>query len=117
MTGQAATAKVAKSSGRGSKPGERRGGRKPGVPNHATAEIKAIAQPYSAKAVETLAQIMQTSDSDPARVSAANAILDRAWGKPSQSVAHSGTDGGPIKHIVELSDDALTAIAASARGC
>jgi hypothetical protein len=32
-----------------------------------------------------------------ARVAAANAILDRAMGKPSQSVEVSGIDGGPVQ--------------------
>lgn len=113
----ASPATVAKSSRRGSKPGERRGGRVKGTPNKATAEIKAIAQPYSDRAVKTLASIMESSDSDAARVSAANAILDRAWGRPSQAVLHSDPEGGAIKHVHELSDDALAAIAASARGC
>lgn len=112
---QAANATVAKRSGRGSKPGERRGGRAKGTPNKATAEIKAIAQPYSAQAIETLAHIMKAGESEAARVSAANAILDRAWGKPSQAVHHSDPEGGPIKHAHQLSDEALTAIAASAR--
>jgi hypothetical protein len=106
-----ATATVAKSSGRGSKPGEHRGGRVKGVPNKATAEIKAIAQPYSAKAVKTLASIMETSDSDAARVSAANSILDRAWGKAPQAVHHSDPDGGPVKHLHEIGDDLLAKIA------
>lgn len=39
MTG---TAKVAKSSNRGSKPGERRGGRQAGTPNKVTAQLKDI---------------------------------------------------------------------------
>lgn len=104
------TAKVVKSS-RGSAPGERRGGRKKGVPNKATAEIKAIAQPYSEKAIAVLAQIMQTGESEAARVSAANSILDRAYGKPTQAVQHSDPNGDPIKTILELSDEALAKIA------
>jgi hypothetical protein len=31
-----------------------------------------------------------------ARVSAANALLDRGHGKPRQALEHGGTDGGPI---------------------
>jgi hypothetical protein len=96
----------------GARPGA---GRKKGSPNKSTAEIKAIAQPYSEQAVKTLAQIMQTGESEGARVSAANAILDRAWGKPSQAVLHSDPDGGPIKHLHGLSDEALAAIALGRR--
>lgn len=112
MSGQDKTPKVAKSSGRGSKPGERRGGRVKGVPNKATAEIREIAREYTAVAIKALADVVQNSESDAARVSAANAILDRAYGRPSQSVAISGADGGPVRHAHELTDEALAKIAA-----
>jgi 2,3-bisphosphoglycerate-independent phosphoglycerate mutase len=86
----AATARVAKNSNRGSKPGERRGGREKGVPNRATAEIKAIAQEYTEQAIKVLADIMVNGESEAARVSAVNALLDRAYGKPSQAIEHTG---------------------------
>lgn len=86
-------------------------GRPKGVPNKATAEIKAIAQPYSEEAIHTLAQIMREGESEAAKVSAANSILDRAWGKPSQAVQHSAPDGGPIRHALDISDAELAKIA------
>lgn len=46
-----------------------------------------------------------------ARISAAQALLDRGWGKPSQAVEVSGPGGSAIQHAVEMSDDALLAIA------
>jgi len=76
---------------RGSKPGERRGGRKPGQPNKATADIKAAAQEYSAQALGVLVDVAMNGDSASARVSAANAILDRAHGKPTQAVEMDAT--------------------------
>lgn len=92
----------------GARPGA---GRKPGVPNKATAEIREAAQQYTTQALETLAQVMQTGESETARVSAANSILDRAYGRPAQAVQLGGHDGGPIKHLHELSDDVLAKIA------
>lgn len=86
-------------------------GRKAGVPNKATAEVKEIAQRYSEKAIKALAQIVDTGESEAARVSAANAILDRAYGKPSQALAVSTPDGKSVRHVHELSDEALAAIA------
>lgn len=106
MTDQ--TAKVAKSS-RGSKPGERRGGRKAGTPNKATADVKALAAPYSAAAVKELARLATGAESEAARVSAIKELLDRAFGKSPQAV--TGEGGGPIQHIVDLSDASLAAIA------
>ena len=77
---------------RGSKPGERRGGRKKGVPNKVTEEVRAIAQPYAPAAIKEAARIagllprQKGSDSDQARVAAINIILDRAYGKPKQPI-------------------------------
>lgn len=71
---------------RGSAPGERRGGRKPGTPNKSTAEIKAIASKYTPRALEVLAHLMENAQSEQARVAAANALLDRGHGKPHQTM-------------------------------
>lgn len=68
----------------GARPGA---GRRKGTPNKATADVKEAASVYSADAVETLAKIMKTASLPAAaRVAAANALLDRAHGKPKQSV-------------------------------
>lgn len=74
--------------------GRKTGGRAKGVPNKATREIKALAQKYTNEALKTLVQVMQTSESDQARVSAARELLDRGYGKSPQ--AHTGEDGGPM---------------------
>lgn len=71
---------------RGSAPGERRGGRVKGTPNKATAEIKDIARQHGPQAVAVLAKLMVEAESEQARVAAANAILDRAYGKPTQQI-------------------------------
>ena len=55
--------------------------------------VRELARQYTAQAVETLAEVMVTGSSS-ARVSAANAILERGWGKPEQPV--TGPDGGDI---------------------
>ena len=85
---------------RGSKPGERRGGRKKGVPNKATAEIKSFAQKYGEEAINGLVKIMRSSESDQAKVSAAREILDRAYGKASQPL--SGDAENPVQQIIEI---------------
>lgn len=76
--------------GGGSKPGERRGGRKKGTPNKVTAEVRTLAQKYGAQAIDALAEIMNDKEqAAPARVSAAKELLDRGYGKAPQPV----TDG------------------------
>ena len=80
---------------RGSKPGERRGGRKKGSRNLVTHDVRALAQPYTAEAIETLTVIMHApTSSGQVRVAAAVALLDRAWGRPAQAL--TGADGGAI---------------------
>lgn len=97
-------AKVAKTSNRGSKPGERRGGRQKGVPNKATACLKDMARQYTDEALATLAEIMGDEEAPhAARVSAANSLLDRGYGKPSQVLA-GDENGGPIVTRIELVD-------------
>lgn len=95
------TAKVAKSSSRGSKPGERRGGRKAGTPNKVTVVLKDMARQYTEQALLTLAEIM-TNDSEAAaaRVSACNALLDRGYGKPSQVLA--GDEDSPLQLVHQV---------------
>ena len=69
----------------GAKPGERRGGRKPGVPNKATAEIRFLAREYGSEAINELARLAKEAQSEQARISACNSILDRAYGRSQAS--------------------------------
>lgn len=71
------------------------GGRHPGVPNKATAAIKAVAQLHGEAAVSVLVGIMKNRKAPHAsRVAAANALLDRGYGKPAQALTDA--DGGPL---------------------
>lgn len=81
---------------RGSKPGERRGGRAKGTPNKITSEIKAIAQQYGQEAIETIVSIMTNGESEQARLAASKELLDRAYGKAQQHTEVSGADGEPF---------------------
>jgi hypothetical protein len=58
-------------------------------------EVKILARQHSKDAVERLVYWMH-SENAKASVSAAQAILDRAWGKPSQSVDLGTKDGQPL---------------------
>ena len=64
-------------------------------------EIRSLARAHTQTALKVLHGVM-TSDEAPhaARVSAAQALLDRGWGKPSQPLDGDG-EGGPIVHRVE----------------
>lgn len=66
------------------------------------AEIRSLARGHTEAALNTLAGIMNQPEAPPAaRVAAANSILDRGWGKPTQPI--SGDDeGDPIKLIAKI---------------
>jgi hypothetical protein len=67
--------------------GKREGsGRPQGAVNKVTASIREAAQEYSAQALQVLVTVATTSESDAAKVAAANSILDRAHGKPTQTM-------------------------------
>jgi IS5 family transposase len=84
MTSQS-THQLAHNGGR-FQPGDPRAGRKPGVPNKATSEIKAAAQKYGHEALKTLVELMRVSADPKVKVLAAREILDRAYGKPAQMI-------------------------------
>jgi phage FluMu protein gp41 len=81
----------------GKRPGA---GRPKGAKDRATAAAGAtlaeLARAETRTALATLISVAKKSESDAARVSAANAILDRGYGRPPQAVQHSGPGGGPI---------------------
>ena len=59
----------------------------PGGRPKVVAEVKELAREHTAEAIRTLVSIMTNSKSPPAaRVSAANALLDRGYGKPPQHI-------------------------------
>ena len=67
-------------------------GRKPGVPNKLTADIKAVAFKHAPEAIAELQRLMK--DPNPAiRLAAADKILDRAVGKAAQPQTGEGGEG------------------------
>jgi len=57
------------------------GGHRRGTPNRATAEVRDLALDHGPAAVAELARLLREAQSETARVSACNAILERAYGK------------------------------------
>jgi hypothetical protein len=81
---------------------EKRGrGRPPGSPNKATAAVKEAAQSFTTDALETLASIMRDPEHPAAaRVSAANALLDRGHGKPAQAIEVDANVQATVQKVV-----------------
>src|SRR5258708_4025802 len=82
------------------------------------AELAALARQHTAAALAALAEIAQHGKQEAARVSAATALLDRAWGRPRQALEHAGVDGEAIRFegdLAQLSDAELHAFAMGLR--
>lgn len=76
---------------RGSRPGERRGGRRPGTPNKVTATLKEYAAPFTTEAIDGLVTLARSNDTPAAaRVAAWREVLDRGAGKPHQAMTIDG---------------------------
>jgi hypothetical protein len=79
-----------------------------------------LARAHTELSVHTLAGIARNSTSDQARVSAAQALLDRGWGKALQP--HGGDDGNGsiqlvIRHIVDVTREAKPVLIEHDDGC
>jgi hypothetical protein len=68
-----------------------------------SSEVEQLAKEHTEAAILRLVQWMQ-SDNAKASVSACNALLDRAWGKPKQAVEHADPDGKPLTFTITLGD-------------
>jgi hypothetical protein len=65
-------------------------------------EIRSIARSHTRTALNVLVGIMRSKDATPAaRVSAANSILDRGWGKAAQPVHGGEVDPLQVVHRIE----------------
>jgi hypothetical protein len=58
----------------------------PGGVSEVRREMQELARLHSVEAIETAVRIMRTGKSETNRLMAVSMILDRAWGKPRQSV-------------------------------
>jgi len=104
-----------------------RGGKRPGAgrpkgsrsaaTKKQQATISDLAKQHANSAIEALVMIATSGESEAARVSAANAILDRGYGKPQQSHEHTSPDGSmsprPAIDASKLSDAALAELDAA----
>lgn len=65
-------------------------------------QIKSLARSHTETAVNTLVGIMNQNEAPAAaRVTAAQALLDRGWGKPTQPLS-GDADGDPIEMIQRI---------------
>ena len=79
-------------------------GRPVGSSNKCSAEqsqrLSERAKAYTEEALQTLAEVARNGRTDAARVSAANALLDRAYGKPTVQEEKENVDLPPV--VIQL---------------
>ena len=79
-------------------------GRPAGSTNKSSPEqsqrLSELAKTYTEEALQTLVDVARNGRTDAARVSAANALLDRAYGKPAASEERSRAELPPM--VIEL---------------
>lgn len=64
-------------------------------------EIRSLARAHTEAAINCLVGVMENSTSDPAKVAAANSLMDRGWGKAAQPI-ENGEDGAfELIHRIE----------------
>jgi len=85
----------------GSKPGERRGGRKKGSLNHVTMDVKALALVHAPAAFAELARLATHAANEQTRVAAIKELLDRGFGRPPQSVTAEHTGELTIRWLTD----------------
>jgi hypothetical protein len=65
-------------------------------------EIRSLARSHTRTALNVLVGVMQSKDATAtAKVSAANAILDRGWGKATQAIGNSDDGALELIHRIE----------------
>lgn len=74
-------------------------------------QVRDLARAHTEAAIRTLAEICSNADAQPAaRVAAANAILDRGYGRPTQYIENKANP------LDDISDEDLSALEAALTG-
>ena len=93
----------------GGRGGRRAGaGRKSGIPNKNTAEIRAVAQSYGPAAIAALAELAglapgARAEAETARISALKELLDRAYGRATLPLS-GDTEAPPVSITFHWAD-------------
>ncbi len=65
-------------------------------------EVKALARQHTKEALETLAKMMKNGTPDRTRVAAAEALLNRGWGSPTQAIDHGFAGDQDFKFTINI---------------
>ena len=87
---------------RGSKPGERRGGRKKGTPNKANAQLQAEIAASGETPRDYMLRIMRDETVEPARRDDMAKAAARYVHPTFAAIEHTGEGGGPIETVTAI---------------
>ena len=87
------------------KPGRKKGtpktgGRRKGTPNKVSAAIREVALQHGPDAIQELVRLMKRAEKESVRIAACREILDRAYGRPRQTMEHEHT--GEVAHRMDI---------------
>ena len=72
------------------------------MPKRTPTEIRSLARSHTRSAINALVGVMRSKDAThAARVSTANAILDRGWGKAAQTTENGDNGAFELVHRIE----------------
>ena len=74
------------------------------------ADIGELARSHAPRALTLLADAMETAETDKDRIRAAEAILDRGYGKPSQAIIQIPANRRQAALLAGMSDEQLVAV-------
>lgn len=82
----------------------------PGGRPKESARVKELAKVHTPLAIDTLAHLCAHGKAETTKLAAAVALLDRAWGRPAQSIIGGDDDDPPI----QLAEIVIRAVDAAA---
>lgn len=59
--------------------------------------LEAMCRERTTEALATILEIMANGDNERNKLSAAQYVIDRGWGKAAQAIEHSGKGGEPVQ--------------------
>jgi len=65
-------------------------------------DLEAACKARTSAALGVIESLMLSADKDSVRLAAATFIIERAYGKAVQRNEHTGTNGDPIQHSLEV---------------
>lgn len=73
----------------------------PGGRSKLEKDVRDLAREHSIAAINRLVYLMDNAQSERTQAAAAEALLDRAWGRPPQAIIGGGEGDSPIRLIID----------------